>query len=72
MPAGSKRYFRWYKKFYYGLTSPKDCFPPGQPKTVVTNANTNSSSIAMSSVYQLLLNFGKGVFDCHFDLPLRF
>ena len=31
-----------------------------------------SSSIAMSIVHRLHLHFWKGVFDCHFYLPLRF
>ena len=31
--------FRWHKKFQDGFTSHKDDSRPGQPKTVVTNAN---------------------------------
>ena len=31
--------FRWHKKFQDGFTNLKDGCRPGQPKTVVTNAN---------------------------------
>ena len=31
--------FRWRKNFQDGFTNLKDGYRPGQPKTVVTNAN---------------------------------
>ena len=31
--------FRWHKKFQDGFTNHKDGSRPGQPKTIVTNAN---------------------------------
>ena len=31
--------FRWHKKFQDGFTNLKDGSRPGQPKTVITNAN---------------------------------